>query len=103
MVGSDGSEIRCRVQEHKPALLNPNHDRIQLRKHGLANLTASLMGAWDDRKVTSGITELSRLRVHIDGASCHIDVGSSYPGRAAASKGTGVHRLKGMLAGFTTL
>ena len=40
------------------------------------------MGARDDRKVTPGITELSRLRAHIDGAACYIDVGSSYPGRA---------------------
>jgi hypothetical protein len=41
-----------------------------------------LIGAWDDRKVTPGITELSRPRAHIDGAACYIDVGSSYPGRA---------------------
>ena len=59
---------------------------------------SSLMGASCDRKVTPGITELSRLRAHlseayyylfdmlalkqIDGAACYIDVGSSYPGRA---------------------
>ncbi len=35
-----------------------------MRKHGLANLYAFLMRARDDRKVTPGITELSRLRVH---------------------------------------
>jgi len=35
------------------------------------------MGPWIDRKVTTGITELSLLRVHIDGAVCYIDVGSS--------------------------
>ena len=71
---------------------------------------SSLMGARDDRKVTPGITELSRLRAHIsvsvktlseeqiDGAACYIDVGSSYPGRAEASKGGGVHPLKGIVS-----
>ncbi len=52
------------------------------------------MGVRDDRKVTPGITELSLLRVQIDGAVCYIDVGSSYPGRAEAAKGGGVHSLK---------
>ncbi len=64
------------------------------------------MGARDERKVTPGITELSRLRVHIDGAACYIDVGSSYPGCAEicwkqqlyASKGGGVHPLKGIVS-----
>ena len=68
------------------------------------------MGVRNDRKVTPGITELSRLRVHcclrvrsqaheqIDGAACYIDVGSSYPGRAEAAKGAGVHRLKGIVS-----
>ena len=56
------------------------------------------MGARDDRKVTLGITESSRPRVHIDGEACYIDVGSSYPGRAEASKGAGVHRLKGIVS-----
>ncbi len=42
--------------------------------------------------------ELSRLRVHIDGAVCYIDVGSSYPGRAEAAKGEGVHLLKGIVS-----
>ena len=59
---------------------------------------SSLMGAWDDRKVTPGVTELSRPRVHIDGAACYIDVGSSYPGRAQAAKGVGVHQLKGIVS-----
>ena len=59
---------------------------------------SSLMGARDDRKVTPGITELSRPRVHIDGAACYIDVGSSYPGRAEAAKGVGVHQLKGIVS-----
>ena len=40
------------------------------------------MGVRDDRKVTPGITESSRPRVHIDGEACYIDVGFSYPGRA---------------------
>ena len=56
------------------------------------------MGARDDKKVTPGITELSRLRAHIDGAACYIDVGSSYPGRAEAPKGVGVHQLKGIVS-----
>ena len=56
------------------------------------------MSVWDDRKVTPGITELSRPRVPIDGAVCYIDVGSSYPGRAEATKGGGVHPLKGFVS-----
>lgn len=56
----------------------------------------SLMGPWIDRKVTTGITELSHLRVPIDGAVCYIDVGSSYPGIAVDAKGGGVHPLKGL-------
>ena len=56
------------------------------------------MGARGDRKVTPGITELSRLRVLIDGAVCYIDVGSSYPGCAEAAKGVGVHQLKGIVS-----
>ncbi len=59
---------------------------------------SSLMGARDDRKVTPGITELSRLRAQIDGAVCYIDVGSSYPGGAEAAKGVGVHQLKGIVS-----
>ncbi len=43
---------------------------------------SSLMGARDDRKVTPGITESSRPRVHIDGGACYIAVGFSYPGCA---------------------
>ena len=56
------------------------------------------MGVRCDGKVTPGITELSRPRVHIDGAACYIDVGSSYPGRAEAAKGGGVHPLKGIVS-----
>ena len=68
-----------------------------------------LMRARDDQKVTPGITELSRPRAHfdyrlcyiqefIDGAACYIDVGSSYPGSAEATKGGGVHPLKGIVS-----
>ncbi len=56
------------------------------------------MGVRDDKKVTPGITESSRPRVHIDGAACYIDVGSSYPGCAEAAKGGGVHPLKGFVS-----
>lgn len=56
------------------------------------------MRARDDRKVTSGVMELSRLRVHIDGAACDVAVGFSYPGRAEATKGVGVHQLKGIIS-----
>jgi len=56
------------------------------------------MGASNDRKVTPGIIELSRLRVPIDGEACYIDVGSSYPGCAEAAKGGGVHPLKGIVS-----
>ncbi len=56
------------------------------------------MGPKDDRKVTPRITGLSHPIVHIDGAVWYIAVGSSYPGRAEASKGAGVHRLKGIVS-----
>ena len=56
------------------------------------------MGGGPDRKVTPGITELSRPRAPIDGAVCYIDVGSSYPGRAEAAKGEGVHLSKGIVS-----
>ncbi len=49
------------------------------------------MGVIDDREVTPGITELSPARVRIDLEACYFDVGSSYPGGAAAAKGAGVH------------
>ena len=38
------------------------------------------------------------LDEHIDGEACYIDVGFSYPGCAEASKGAGVHRLKGIMS-----
>ena len=56
------------------------------------------MGVRDDKKVTPGITELSRPRAQIDGGACYIDVGSSYPGGAEAAKGGGVHPLKGIVS-----
>ena len=59
---------------------------------------SSLMGAKYDRKAILGITELSRLRAQIDGAVCYIDVGSSHPGRAEATKGGGVHSLKRLVS-----
>jgi len=54
-----------------------------------------LVRAGGVRKVTPGITESSRARVHIDPAACYLDVGSSYPGGAAATKGEVVRLLKG--------
>lgn len=57
-----------------------------------------LLSACNDRKATLGVTELSRTRAQIDFAACYIDVGSSHPGCAQATKGTGVHRLKGVVS-----
>ena len=51
-----------------------------------------------DGKGTPRITGLSRPIVHIDGAVWYIAVGSSYPGGAAATKGVGVHALKGIVS-----
>ena len=51
-----------------------------------------------DRKGTPGITGWSRLIVQIDGEVCYSAVGSSYPGRAQAAKGAGVHILKGIVS-----
>ena len=68
-----------------------------MRKHGLANQSAFLVGAIDNRKVTPGITELSPARVHIDLEACYFDVVSSYPGGAAAAKGGVVRPLKGIV------
>ena len=56
------------------------------------------MGPNCDRKGTPGITGWSRPIVHIDGEVCYSAVGSSYPGRAQAAKGDGVHRLKGIVS-----
>lgn len=57
-----------------------------------------LMRPWVDKKVTTGIIELSLLRVLIDGEVCYIDVGSSYPGCAEAANGGGAHPLKGFVS-----
>ncbi len=65
---------------------------------GLVNPRALLIGAVSDRKVTPRITGLSPPIVHIDGAVWYIAVGSSYPGCAEASKGVGVHALKGIVS-----
>ena len=45
-VSSSGSEIRCRVQEQKLALLDSYQDGFQLRKYGLANLHVLIDGGW---------------------------------------------------------
>ena len=68
-----------------------------MRKQGLATQYISFMGACDKRKVTPGITESSPARVHIDLEACYFDVGSSYPGGAAAAKGGVVRPLKGIV------
>ena len=74
-----------------------------MRKQGLANHSASLMGACDDRKVTLGIIELSPARVHIDPEACYFAVGSSYPGGALAAKGGVVRPLKGFVSWVYTV
>ena len=68
-----------------------------MRKQGLTNLLASFMGAVDNRKVTSGIIELSPARAHIDLVACYFDVVSSQPPGAAAGKGGVVRPLKGLV------
>ena len=65
---------------------------------GLANHSGLLMGPYCDRKVTPRIIGLSRPIVQIDGEACYTAVGSSYPGRAQAAKGAGVHILKGIVS-----
>ena len=65
---------------------------------GLANHGGLLMGPHCDRKVTPRIIGLSRPIVQIDGVACYTAVGSSYPGRAQAAKGAGVHILKGIVS-----
>ena len=65
---------------------------------GLVNPRAFLIEAVSDRKVTPRITGLSRPIVHIDGAVWYIAVGSTYPARAEACKGVGVHALKGIVS-----
>lgn len=65
---------------------------------GLANHSGLLVGPYCDRKVTPRIIGLSRLIVQIDGEACYTAVGSSYPGRAEAAKGGGVHPLIGIVS-----
>ena len=65
---------------------------------GLTNPYSLLMGLKDDRKGTPRITGLSRSIVQIDSEACYTAVGSSYPGRAQAAKGAGVHILKGIVS-----
>ena len=62
------------------------------------NPRAFLIEAVSDRKVTPRITGLSPPIVRIDGAVWYIAVGSSYPARAEACKGAGVHVLKGIVS-----
>ncbi len=71
---------------------------MQEWKLGLTNHRWFLMDHDDVRKGTSRITGLSPPIVHIDGAVWYIAVGSSYPGCAQASKGVGVHALKGIVS-----
>jgi hypothetical protein len=52
------------------------------------------VASWGDRKVTPGVTELSRVRVPIDLAACFLDVGSSYPGGAYNLQGWGCSPIK---------
>ena len=53
-----------------------------------------ISGVIDNRKVTSGIIELSPARAHIDLVACYFDVVSSQPPGAAAGKG-GCSPIKG--------
>ena len=62
------------------------------------NPRAFLIGAVSDRKVTPRVISLSPPIVRIDGAVWYFAVGSSYPGCAEASKGAGVHVLKGIVS-----
>ena len=62
------------------------------------NPRAFLIEAVSDRKVTPRIISWSPPIVRIDGAVWYIAVGSSYPGCAQASKGVGVHALKGIVS-----
>ncbi len=62
------------------------------------NPRAFLIEAVSDRKVTLRIIGLSPPIVHIDEAVWHFAVGSSYPARAEACKGAGVHVLKGIVS-----
>ena len=99
--------FECKSRSLPDCILNT----IECSDESLVQRTSmsSLMGARHDRKAISGIVlivltintpkiELQRLRAQIDGAACYFDVGSSYPGRAEAPKGEGVHLLKGIVS-----
>ena len=68
-----------------------------MRKQGLTNLPGLYLRPVDNRKVTSGIIELSPARAHIDLVACYFDVVSSQPPGAAAGKGGVVRPLKGIV------
>lgn len=57
----------------------------------------------DIRKVTTGITELSPARAHIDLEACYFEVVSPQPGGAAAAKGGVVRPLKGIVRWVQTV
>jgi len=66
-----------------------------MRKQNIVNRPFALDAAEDYRtKATLGITGWLRLRVHIDGAVRHLDVGSTYPGAGEGPKGLAVRQLK---------
>ena len=71
---------------------------MQERKLGLVNPRAFLIEAVSDRKVTPRIISWSLPIVRIDGAVWYFAVGSPYPGCAEATKGVGVHALKGIVS-----
>lgn len=97
MVTSAASEMQRRAQGQKVALLGLAQQQSELRKQGLANHPGFLVSPDDIRKVTSGITESSPARAHIDLEACYFDVVSPYPGGAAAAKGGVVRPLKGIV------
>src|ERR1035437_925420 len=66
-----------------------------MRKQNIVNRPFALDAVEDYRtKATLGITGWLRLRVHIDGAVRHLDVGSTYPGAGEGPKGMAVRHLK---------
>jgi hypothetical protein len=62
------------------------------------NPHAFLIEAVSDRKVTPREIGLSPPIVRIDGEVWCFAVGSPYPGSAQATKGVGVHALKGIVS-----
>ena len=71
---------------------------MQRRNPGLVNPHAFLIGAVSDRKGTPRVIGLSPPIVRIDEAVWYTAVGSPYPSRAEATKGVGVHALKGIVS-----